>query len=121
RLTPSPLKLGARGESEAPSLKLDRRPDETAGPAARPRYRVLEQSPRRDHNPGRLRAAALDLAQQIGAGAVGQVDVEQHRRWPLGDKRRQRRRSRLGFNRLVTPAAQRLSKHPPNRRLVVYD
>src|SRR5262249_46880975 len=99
------LKLERPIEREAQFLQVDRLADEIVGAAAKSRDRILEQRLRGYHNYSRLGPAALDLAQQIEAGDVRQIDVEQHRRRLLGNDGRQRRRSRLGFNRLVVPAA----------------
>ena len=96
-------------------------PMKSSAPPRKSRDRVLEQRLRRDHDHGRSRAAALDLAQQVEAGAVGQIDVQQHRSGSPDGAPPASPLPRLGFDRLVIPAAQRLGKHPPNRRLVVYD
>src|SRR5262245_55675864 len=120
-LTTMSLQLERMIEREAQFLQVDRLADEVVGAASQSRDSILEQRLGRNHNHGRPRAAALDLGQQVEAGAVWQIDVEQQRGGPLCNKGRQRRRSRLGFDRLVIPTAQSLAKRPPNRRLVVYD
>src|SRR5262245_36415425 len=93
-LTTMPLQLERMIEREAQFLQVDRLADEIVGAASQSRDSVLEQRLGRDHNHCRLWAASLDLAQQVEAGTVGQVDVQQYRRWPLGDNCRQRCRAR---------------------------
>jgi hypothetical protein len=63
--------------------------------------------------------AALYLAQGVEAGAVRQVDVEQRRGRGLGLERRDAVCDRARLGRLVTPAAQRLTQRPADRRVVV--
>ena len=83
------------------------------------RLRVFNLDITRDHNHDGLRLALLVFEQGVESGSVRQIDVLRHRRGPFRVEGLQRRGHRRGFERVLSPSAQRFGQRVANRRVVI--
>jgi len=118
-LAPESAGLDPVADGDLEFAEPDRFGYEIVGAAAQRRDRVFELDITRDHNHDGLRLALLVFEQGVESGSVRQIDVLQHRRGPLCVEGLQRRGHRRGFERVVSPSAQRFGQREANRRVVI--
>src|SRR5215470_2614036 len=118
-LAPESAGLDPVADGDLEFTEPDRLADEIVSAAAQRRDRVFELDVARDHDHDGLRLAPLVFEQGVESGSVGQIDVLKHSRGPLGVEGLQRPSHSRGFERFISPTAQRFGQCEANRRIVI--